>query len=336
MKPIKVACVQAAPVFLDLQASLDKAEKLVAEAAANGAGLIAFSETWLPGYPWWIWLGAPVEGVPFLPRYHANAVMQGSAEMRRLQLMARDNKIILVMGYVEREGGTLFISQVIIDEEGTILQTRRKLKPTHVERTVFGEGDGSDLRVVETTTGRVGALNCWEHLQPLNKMAMFAQHEEIHVASWPSFALYRDIAFALGPEVNNSASRIYAVEGSCFVLAPCAVIDRRTLDECTGGDEKKLHLMNPRGNKEGGGYAMIYGPDGRELCSPLPEDQEGLLYADLDPAMISIAKGAADPAGHYGRADALRLVHDTTRRRVVQQAGSPHDHAPVPLSDPEE
>ena len=223
MKPIKVACVQAAPVFLDLQASLDKAEKLVAEAAANGAGLIAFSETWLPGYPWWIWLGAPVEGVPFLPRYHANAVVQGSAEMRRLQLMARDNRIILVMGYAEREGGTLFISQVIIDEEGTILQSRRKLKPTHVERTIFGEGDGSDLRVVETTAGRLGALNCWEHLQPLNKMAMFAQHEEIHVASWPSFALYRDIAFALGPEVNNSASRIYAVEG----LLLCAGALRR-------------------------------------------------------------------------------------------------------------
>jgi nitrilase len=331
MKPIKVACVQAAPVFLDLQASLDKAETLVAEAAANGAGLVAFSETWLPGYPWWVWLSAPVEGMAFLPRYHANAITQGDASMRRLQVIARDHRVILSMGYVEKEGGTLYISQVLIDAVGTILQNRRKLKPTHVERTVFGEGDGSDLHVVETDAGRVGALNCWEHVHPLNKMAMYAQHEEIHVAAWPSFALYRDIAYALGPEVNNSVSRVYAVEGSCYVLAPCAVTDQRTLDICTEGDTKKLHLLNPRSGKPGGGFAMIYAPDGREMCERLSDDQEGILYADLDPAMIAIAKGAADPSGHYGRADAVRLVHDKSRRQVLGSVGPQEVQAPIPL-----
>lgn len=333
MKAIKVACVQAAPVFLDLQASLDKADTIVREAAANGAGLVAFSETWLPGYPWWIWLGSPVEGMPFLPRYAANSIAQGSPEMRRLQRMARDNRIILVMGYVEREANTLFISQVIIDKDGTILLNRRKLKPTHVERTVFGEGDGSDFQVVETSAGRVGALNCWEHIHPLNKMAMYAQNEEIHVAAWPSFALYRDIAYGLGPEVNNAASQIYAVEGSCYVLAACAVTDQRTFDEATGGDPKKIALLNPRTQKPGGGFAMIYGPDGRELCERIPDDQEGILYADLDPAMISIAKGAADPAGHYGRGDALQLVHNKTRRRVVTSVGVVTPPKAIPLDD---
>ena len=226
MKAIKAAAVQAAPVYLDLDASIAKAAEIVSEAARNGAKLVAFPETWLPGYPFFVWLGAPVEGIRFIPQYHANSVELHSSEMKRLQKIAAANEITLVMGYSEREGGSRYMSQVIIGEQGEILLNRRKLKPTHVERTVYGEGDGSDLRVVDAAFGRLGALNCWEHMQPLLKMAMYSQFEEVHVAAWPTFSLYREMAYALGPEVNNGASRQYAVEGSAYVLAPCSIINQ--------------------------------------------------------------------------------------------------------------
>lgn len=322
MKAIKAAAVQAAPVFLNLDASITKAEKLVSEAAENGARLVAFPETWLPGYPWFIWLGAPAEGMQFIPRYHENSMELRSPEMRRLQTIARKYEVTLVMGYSERDGGSRYMSQVIIGETGDILLNRRKLKPTHVERTVFGEGDGSDLVVVDAGFGRLGALNCWEHIQPLVKMSMYAQHEEIHVAGWPSFCVYRDLAYALGPEVNNAVSQVYAVEGSCYVLAPCAIVSQEMFNILADKPEKAF-LLNPRTSKPGGGFTQIYAPDGRALCEQLADDQEGILYADLDPAMIPIAKAAADPAGHYSRPDALSLVVNREKRAVMAEINVP-------------
>jgi nitrilase len=318
MKAIKAAAVQAASVYLDLDASITKAAALASEAARNGAKLVAFPETWLPGYPFFVWLAAPAEGMRFIPQYHANSMELQSSEMKRLQKIAAANEITLVMGYSEREGGSRYMSQAIIGERGEILLNRRKLKPTHVERTVFGEGDGCDLRVINAAFGRLGALNCWEHMQPLLKMAMYSQFEEVHVAAWPALCLYREMAYALGPEVNNGASRQYAVEGSAYVLAPSAIINQEVFDLLADTPEKAA-LLNPQTSKPGGGFAQIYGPDGRALCEPIPEDQDGILYADLDPAMIAIAKAAADPAGHCGRADVARLVVNRERRRVMQE-----------------
>jgi nitrilase len=196
-----------------------------------------------------------------------------------------------------------------------VVQTRRKLKPTHVERTVFGEGDGTDLAVMETPIGNIGSLCCWEHLQPLTKYAMYSQNEQIHVAAWPSFSLYRGAAYALGPELNNAASQMYAAEGQCFVIAPCATVSKEMVELlCT--DETKRHLL-----LEGGGFARIYAPDGSPVGTPLPENEEGLLIADIDLGMISLAKSAADPAGHYARPDVTRLLlNKTPGDRVVAQA----------------
>jgi nitrilase len=176
-----------------------------------------------------------------------------------------------------------------------------------VERTVFGEGDGSDLTVHDTALGRVGALCCWEHLQPLSKYAMYAQDEQVHIAAWPSFSLYRGGAYALGAEVNNAASRIYAVEGQCFVLAPCATVSKSMIEMLCGEDPMKRQLL-----LEGGGFAGVYAPDGQLISEPLAEGQEGLVYADIDLGMISLAKAAADPAGHYSRPDVTRLLLDKT------------------------
>ena len=309
----RAAAVQAAPVFLDLDASIDKATALIAEAAAGGAQLVAFPETWLPGYPWFIWLDSPAWGMQFIQRYHDNSLVYGTPPADRIAQAAKANRIMVVMGHSERRDGSLYMGQWIIGADGETIAMRRKLKPTHVERTVFGEGDGSDLSVHETPLGRVGALCCWEHLQPLSKYAMYAQNEQVHIAAWPSFSLYRGGAHALGAEVNNAASQIYAVEGGCFVIAPCATVSRAMVDLLCGDDTKKHLLL------EGGGYARIYAPDGQLMHAPLPEDQEGLVYADIDLGLIALAKAAADPAGHYARPDVTRLMlNKTPGDRVVR------------------
>jgi nitrilase len=301
MTSVRVAAIQAAPVFLDLGGTTDKAIALIAEAAGHGARLIGFPETWIPGYPWWIWLGAPAWGMQFVPRYHANSLVLGGPEAQRLAEAARQHDIHVVMGYSEKAAGSLYMGQAFIERDGQLVATRRKLKPTHVERSVFGEGDGSHLAVHELDVGRVGGLCCWEHLQPLSKYAMYSMNEEIHVASWPSFSLYRGMAYALGPEVNTAASQMYAAEGQCFVLACSAVVSAEMVEMlCDTPDKKDLLRL-------GGGFSMIFGPDGRPLCDPLPEDAEGILYADIDLAMIAIAKSAADPVGHYARPDVTRL-----------------------------
>ncbi|MGF1511487.1 MAG: carbon-nitrogen hydrolase family protein [Myxococcota bacterium] len=307
----KVAAVQASPVFLDRERTILKTADLIEEASRNGAKLIAFPETFIPGYPWWIWLGSPAWGMQFVQRYHDNALVIGSPEFEQIQEAARDHEIMVVLGHAEKDGGSLYMGQAIIDEQGELVASRRKLKPTHVERTVFGESDGSHIAVHQTRLGRVGALCCWEHLQPLTKYAMYAQHEQVHVAAWPSFSVYRGMAHALGPEVNNAASLIYAAEGQCFVIAPCATVSPQMIEMLVDGPDKEPLL------KPGGGFAMIYGPDGSALNSRLPEDAEGLVYADIDLSMISLAKSAADPVGHYARPDVTRLLFNGRSAPIV-------------------
>ncbi|MEO7854671.1 MAG: carbon-nitrogen hydrolase family protein [Rubrivivax sp.] len=301
------AAVQAAPAFLDLDAGIDKAIALIEQAAAKGAKLIAFPETWLPGYPMFLWLDSPAWGMQFIQRYHDNSLVYGTPQADRIARAAKDHKIMVVMGHSEKSGGSLYMGQWIIDADGNTVAMRRKLKPTHVERTLFGEGDGSDLSVYDTALGRVGALCCWEHLQPLSKYAMYAQNEQVHIAAWPAFSLYRGGAYALGHEVNNAASRIYAVEGQCFVLAPCATVSTQMLDMLCGDDAMKRQLL-----LEGGGFTCIFAPDGQLISERLPETQEGLVVAEIDLGLISLAKAAADPAGHYARPDVTRLLLDKT------------------------
>ncbi|MEO0860276.1 MAG: carbon-nitrogen hydrolase family protein [Pseudomonadota bacterium] len=312
MTQSKVAAVQAAPCFLDLDAGVDKAIGLIEEAAKNGAKLIAFSETWLPGYPNHIWLGPVAWQMQFVGRYFDNSIEAGSAQEARLSKACRDNNIQLSMGCSERDGGSLYIAQWHFDENGVVVNRRRKLKPTHVERTVYGEGDGSDLTVVDTSIGRVGQLACWEHLQPLSKYAMYAQNEQIHCAAWPNLALYEGTAYALGHQVNNAASMIYAVEGSCFVLAPCSLVTKDMQDLLCEGNPEKEALF-----PVGGGYTAIYAPDGSEIGKRIPHDQEGIMYADIDLHMIGYAKAAADPAGHYAKRDSTRLLINRKKQSAV-------------------
>jgi aliphatic nitrilase len=329
MNVVRVACVQAEPVWLDAEATVDKTIALVAEAAANGAQLVAFPETWVPGYPWWIWTGSPAWGMRFVPRYHTNSLAVGEPLFNKVVAAAGEHGVHVVLGYSERAGGSLYMGQAVISSEGRLLGTRRKLKPTHVERSVFGEGDGSDLAVHDTPLGTVGALCCWEHLQPLSKYAMYSMGEQIHVAAWPSFSVYRGAAYALGPQVNTAASQMYAVEGQCFVVAPCAVVGDSGLELFCDTPEKQGLLL------KGGGFARIFGPDGQPLAEPLPEDAEGILYADCDFTAIAIAKSAADPAGHYSRPDVTRLLLNREPRQPVVDTAAPQPQPAVHTTAPE-
>lgn len=307
----KVAAVQAAPEFLNLDKGIEKAISLIKEASENGAALIAFPEVWLPGYPWWIWLDSPAWGMQFVRRYFENALEIDSEPFKKLCKAAARYQIHVVMGYCERSHGSLYLGQATIDSSGKIIGTRRKLKPTHAERMVFGEGDGSDLVVHTTELGRVGALCCAEHVQPLSKYAMFSQYEQLHIAAWPSFSVYRGAAFQLSAEANLAATQVYAIEGQCYVVSPCATVSREMLDILIDSPAKQSLLL------EGGGFAMIYGPDGSPLCEPLPENEEGILYAEVDLGTISLAKAAFDPVGHYSRPDVTRLLfNDKPASRV--------------------
>lgn len=304
--------MQAAPVYLDLEATVSKTVGLIEAAAGEGASLIAFPETWLPGYPWWIWLGSPAWGMQFVQRYHQNSLAVDSEEFETICSAARDNNICVVLGYSERAGGSLYIGQSIIGNDGSVIGSRRKLKPTHVERSVFGESDGSSLQVHDTDVGQLGALCCWEHLQPLSKYAMYSMHEQVHVASWPSFCMYLDAAYSFGPEFNNAVSQMYAAEGQCYVLASCGVVSKAMLDMLIDSEDKASLLL------EGGGYSMVYAPDGRPIGEPLDPAEEGLVFADIDLGNIAFAKAAADPVGHYSRPDVTRLLLNRRAQKCVE------------------
>ena len=320
----KVAVVQAAPVFLDLDATIEKGVGYIEDAARHGARLIGFPETWVPGYPWWIWLDNPLDGLRFVQPYHENSLQEDSVQLQTLCEAAREHDIFVVMGASERAGGSLYISQFFIGSDGSVLGVRRKLKPTHVERTVFGDGYGNNLRVFDTDLGRIGGLCCWEHLQPLSKFAMYAQHEQVHIGAWPTFSLYRDKAYSLGPELNMAVSSVYAAEGQCYVLAPCGVISQDMVSLMADTSAKQELLP------AGGGRAMIFGPDGAALCDYLEESAEGLLYADINFDAITIAKSFADPAGHYSRPDVTRLLLNTsavTPMEVISAGEEAEDEA---------
>lgn len=301
MTPIRVAAVQAEPVWFDLAATTQKTCDLIGQAASGGAKLVAFPETWLPGYPAFIWSQNVYEQLPLIAHYRANSASIDGPEIAAIRESARENAIMVVLGFSERDHGSIYMSQVIIADDGEILVHRRKLKPTHVERALFGESDGSGLQVVETPLGRVGALNCWEHMQPLVKFAMYAQHEEIHVAGWPALASDADSVLSqLSGGACLALSRTYALEGSVFVIVPNQMFSGATDATLT---------------------AVVYGPDGSVVSEPLKPGEEGLVYADIDLAAVQQAKAFADPVGHYSRPDVFQVTIDRAARAIVRIEG---------------
>ncbi len=308
---IIVGIVQTSPVFSNLAASVEKAVSKVEEAAKLGAKLVAFGETWLAGYPAWLdycpnaalWNHEPTKKV--FAQLRRNSVVVPGAETRTLGAIAAKHKIVLVIGINERVeqgagNGTLYNSLLTFSTDGTLVNHHRKLVPTYTERLVWGQGDAAGLEAVKTDFGRVGALVCWEHWMPLARQALHISGEDIHVAVFPTVH-----------ETHQIASRHYALEGRCFVLAAGLLMKAADLpaELLTETDLSKL----PENILRGG--SCIVAPDGSFVVEPI-FDEETIVTAELDLTFIDKEKMTLDVSGHYSRPDVFDFAVNRKSRRT--------------------
>ncbi|CAG9946330.1 unnamed protein product [Clonostachys rosea f. rosea IK726] len=330
--PIKVAVTQAEPVYLDLASSIKKAIGLIAEAAGNGAKLIAFSECWLPGYPAWIW--ARSVDFELQTRYIYNALPVDSEAMGLVKAAAKEHSIAVVLGFAEQSPShSVYISQAIISPQGDLLMHRRKVKPTHMERTIFGDGTGADLNnVVEVDFGpehgkiKVGCLACWEHTQPLLKYNSISQGETIHISMWPPIDPTTGVnhpgLWSMTAEGSQNLSQTYAIESTAYVLHCTSVCTQKGIEVLQ--TQKGLACFQP-----GGGHSCVIGPDGRRLTEPLGDGSpatEGIVYADLDLTKVVATRGFIDIVGHYSRPDLLWLgVDREPKKNVIESRPKPQE-----------
>ncbi len=305
---LKVAVVQAAPVLFDREATVAKACRLTAEAAAQGAQLVLFPEAFVPAYPRGLSFGVVVgsrspAGRRTWERYWANTVEVPSAATEALGAAARAAGVTLAIGVIERDAefshGTLYCTLLYFGPDGRLLGKHRKLKPTAAERLIWGEGDGSTLTVLETPVGRVGGLICWENYMPLARMALYAQGVELYLA--PT---------ADSRDTWQATLRHIACEGRCFVLGCNQFVTKSMYPTDLPGVEELA--SQPEIMCRGG--SAIISPLGEVLAGPL-YDQEGTLYADLDLAELVRARFDFDVVGHYARPEVLQLVVNGQPRR---------------------
>jgi nitrilase len=316
----RVAVVQHPPVFLNLARSVERAVALTREAASQGAQVVVFPETWLPGYP--VWLDdAPTAGLwdyaPAKALYQVladNALTVPGPEFETLRALALETGVTLVMGAHERAGGTLYNTMLLIGGDGAY-RIHRKLMPTYTERLVWGMGDGSTLDALATPFGPVGGLICWEHWMPLARAAMHATREVIHVAQWPGVK-----------ELHLLASRHYAFEGQCFVVAAGAVLTRGEMLDgfdslALGSDHPARTLLDAIPGDAGtvllrGGSAII-APDTTYVVGPVVGEAT-TLHAELDLRRITQGHLALDVDGHYARPDVFQLTVHTEPQATVR------------------
>jgi len=317
----KVAAVQASPILWDLDKTIIKAEGIAKEAAENGAELIAFPEAFFPGYPYWIWLGEPAPyGVPFFEKLYKNAVTIPGPACSRFSEMARKNNVFLCVSVTEKDMGSLYLTQLWFDKDGNLMGKHRKIKPTGAERTIWGEGDGSTMPVFETELGRLGGLQCWEHLVPLNSVAMASLNEQIHVAAWPSFS--PDDNHIFGLHSCQTITKYYSMATGTYSLLACETISQENLDMICGDDEHKKSIY-----KKGYGATQIIGPNGVAISEIIPHDEEGIAYADVDLDVLAMSKYLMDPAGHYSRSSVVSLNFDRRPQDPVNKIGEQPDHS---------
>ena len=306
---VRAAIVQA-EVSPTLHEGLERTAALTAEAAVQGAQLVVFPETWLPGYPIWLdvcrdvalWDHLPVKNV--FARHAAESVDVNGASGAALSRIAREHGVTLVVGVTERVSrgpgrGTLFNALLTYGADGALLNHHRKLVPTYTERLVWGNGDADGLHAVDTPVGRVGGLVCWEHWMPLARQALLDSGEDIHVAAWPT-----------AHEMNVIASRQYAFEGRCFVLVAGSLMRAAALPA-----ELQAHpdrVTDAQAWVLRGGSCVI-APDGQFIVPPLYETP-ALLHADLDLGMVRREQMSLDVAGHYSRPDSFNFSVNTNRR----------------------
>lgn len=315
---LKVAAVQAAPVMLDTDASIDKVCQFVGEAAENGANVIAFPEAYVPGYPWWIWMGNADYGMKYYIDLYKNAVEIPSGPICRLSECARKNNVYFCVSVTEKEGGSLYLTQLWFNPKGDLMGKHRKCKATNAEKTIWGDGDGSMMPVFETEYGNLGGLQCWEHYIPLNVAAMASQNEQIHVSSWPIGMPVEGHLFAR--EQCLMAARYYALSNQVFCLVASQIWSDEQRDRICETDYQKNYMQN------GHGFTCILGPNGAEIGNPLAHDEEGITYADIDLTQIIPGKFLIDTAGHYSTPGYLRLLFDQNMHMPVMKIGKQACH----------
>ncbi|WP_271168217.1 Nit6803 family nitrilase [Hansschlegelia plantiphila] len=305
-RTVRAAAVQIAPDLDDGAGTLGRVLAALDEAAGKGAQLVAFPETLLPWYPYFSFVHPPVAtGAEHLRLYEHAVVVPGPAT-DAVSAAARRHGIVVALGVNERDHGSLYNAQLIFDADGSIRLKRRKITPTYHERMIWGQGDGSGLKVVDTAVGRVGALACWEHYNPLARYALMAQHEEIHVAQFPGSMV--GPIFADQMEVTI---RHHALESGCFVVNATGWLTDEQRARISP-DEKLRKALT------GGCMTAIVSPEGAHLAPPLTSG-EGVLIADLDMALITKRKRMMDSVGHYARPELLSLLLDDRPQPTVRQ-----------------
>jgi nitrilase len=309
VKVIKAAAVQISPVLYSREATVEKVVQKILELGRKGVQFATFPETVVPYYPYFSAVQTGIEllsGTEHL-RLMQQAVTVPSPATDAIGEAARQARMVVSIGVNERDGGTLYNTQLLFDADGTLIQRRRKITPTHFERMIWGQGDGSGLRAVDSKVGRIGQLACFEHNNPLARYAMIADGEEIHSAMYPGSAFGE--GFAQRMEINI---RQHALESGAFVVNATAWLDA----------DQQAQIMKDTGCGigpiSGGCFTTIVAPDGTLIGEPL-RSGEGEVIADLDFTLIDRRKMLMDAAGHYNRPELLSLLIDRTPTANVHE-----------------
>jgi nitrilase len=306
-----IAVVQAAPVLLDKHKTIEAAVAIVATAARQKAELVVFTEAFIPGYPSWVWRLKPGSDWNLSEEIHArllkNAVNLASDDLEPLYQAARKYKLTIVCGIQERDDqfsqATLYNSVIIIGSDGKLLNRHRKLMPTNHERMVWGFGDGSGLKVVETNAGRIGTLLCWENLMPLARTALYAQGVEVYIAP----------TYDSGDGWIGSLQHI-AREGRCYVIG-CGNLLKGS--DIPHDFPERSRLFADENEWINPGDSVVIAPGGQIIAGPMRQE-EGILYCDIDLDKVAQSKRVFDVVGHYSRPDILKLQVNTQNQSPVE------------------
>lgn len=292
---VRAAAVQIAPDLKSADGTLANVLNAMDEAASKGVELIVFPETFVPYYPYFSFVYPAVACGPEHLRLYEEAVVVPGPITDAVSERARKHGMVVVLGVNERDHGSLYNTQLIFDVDGKLVLKRRKITPTYHERMIWGQGDAAGLKVAETSVGRVGALACWEHYNPLARYTLMTQHEQIHCSQFPG-----SLVGPVFADQIEATIRHHALESGCFVVNSTGWLTDEQIESITP-DEKLQQAL-----RDGCNTAII-SPEGKHLAEPLHEG-EGLVIADLDFKLITKRKRMMDSVGHYARPELLSLA----------------------------